>query len=62
MRNSSAKIIPAPWFSALALAAAALLSAAANGDLKSLVRAYRANPTPAGRAEVEAYAASHPNE
>jgi soluble lytic murein transglycosylase len=62
MRNSSAKIIPAPWFSALALAAAALLSAAANGDLKSLVRAYRANPSPAGRAEVEAYAASHPNE
>ncbi|MGA3239813.1 MAG: transglycosylase SLT domain-containing protein [Bryobacteraceae bacterium] len=47
---------------ALALAAAALLHAAATGDLKSLVRAYRADPTPAGRAAVESYAAAHPDE
>lgn len=61
MRNSSAKIIPAPWYSAAALAAI-LLHAAATGDLKSLARAYRANPTPAGRTAIEAYAASHPDE
>jgi soluble lytic murein transglycosylase len=47
---------------ALALAAAILLHAASTGDLKSLVRAYRADPTPAGRTAVESYAASHPNE
>jgi soluble lytic murein transglycosylase len=47
---------------ALALAAAAWLHAAATGDLKSLVAAYRADPTPAGRAAVESYAAAHPNE
>jgi soluble lytic murein transglycosylase len=47
---------------ALALSAAILLHAAAPVDLKSLVRAYRADPTPAGRAAVESYAASHPNE
>jgi soluble lytic murein transglycosylase len=41
---------------------ALVLHAAASGDLKSLVRAYRADPTPAGRAAVESYAASHPNE
>jgi soluble lytic murein transglycosylase len=46
---------------ALALAAI-LLHAAATGDLKSLVRAYRADPTPAGRAAVESYAALHPDE
>ena len=39
-----------------------LLHGAATVDLKSLVRAYRADPTPAGRAVVESYAASHPNE
>jgi soluble lytic murein transglycosylase len=41
---------------------AALLLHAATGDLQSLVRAYRTNPTPAGRAAVESYAASHPTE
>jgi soluble lytic murein transglycosylase len=44
------------------LAAAIMLHAAVTGDLKSLVRAYRASPTPAGRAAVESYAALHPQE
>jgi len=47
---------------AAAFAAALLLHAAAAGDLKPLVQAYRANPTPAGRAAVESYAASHPGD
>jgi soluble lytic murein transglycosylase len=44
------------------LAAATLPHAAGSGDLKSLVSAYRANPTAAGRAAVESYAAAHPQE
>ena len=65
MRNCWAKIIRVRWFSAAGLFAAGLLAVlhgAATGDLKSLVRAYRANPTIAGSAAVEAYAAAHPNE
>ncbi len=67
-------IVPSRWFGGAGLAsrrgiflyapivAAVLHAAATSGDLKAVVRAYRASPTPAGRAAVEAYAAAHPSE
>ncbi len=62
MRSGAARVGERFLFSlaaalTLALTAVLMLHAAATGDLKSLVRAYRANPTPAGRAAVESYAA-----
>jgi soluble lytic murein transglycosylase len=62
MRTSSAKIIPAPWFNAVA--GVVLLGAPswAAEDLATLVRAYRQTPTPAKKSAVQSYAAAHPKQ
>jgi soluble lytic murein transglycosylase len=58
-----AKIIPARWFSLVALAAAATPAVTPPpSGLAPLVRTYREMPSPARRAAVEAYAAAHTGE
>ncbi len=70
IRNYSAKITPGPWFSLIwgaVLAAVAIAAAAparpakpaAPSNLAALVRACRQAPSPARRAAVAAYAATH---
>jgi soluble lytic murein transglycosylase len=61
MRTSLAKIIPARWYSALAVLIACAPSWAA-GDLASLVRDYRHASTPAKRAAIQSYAVTRPRE
>ncbi len=59
IRNCSAKIIPALWFSLLALTA---IPAPPPSGLPALVRAYRETPSAARRRAVEKWAASHPQD